>query len=155
MNRRQFLKNTAPLGMLPLLGAGLPIGSVSASSPFLANSCNVTDRSVVILYLNGGNDIFNTTVPLSQYSTYYNLRPSLALPETSLIELDSTLPDEQRIGLHPVLGSFKDLYDSGKMSIIQRAGYEKVNGSHFRSLDNWLQGSGGDEHYSDGMSQTL
>ena len=145
MKRRNFLKSTAPLGLMPLFGAGLPVGSLAATSPFLFNPCEVTDRSMVIIFLNGGNDIINTTVPLNQLSDYANIRPDIRLPESSLITLDSGLSDEQQIGLHPNLTGFKDLYDSGLLNIVQRVGYEIPNRSHFKGLDNWLTGSGGPE----------
>ncbi len=144
------MKAAAPLGMMPLLGAGLPIKTISATSPYLLNPCNVTDRSVVIVYLNGGNDIFNTNVPLDQYSTYYNHRPSLAIAETDLITLDSTLPANQQIGLNPALTPFKDLYDSGKLAVVQGVGYGKMNRSHFKSKQNWWEGTADTEKYNTG-----
>ncbi len=145
MKRRSFLKTSAPLGLLPLFGAGLPIRSLAATSPFLFNPCDVTDRSVVIIFLNGGNDIINTTVPLNQLSDYANIRPDIRLPDNSLITLDGNLPDQQQIGLHPSLTGFKNLYDEGMLNIVQRVGYEIPNRSHFKGLDNWLTGSGGPE----------
>ncbi|MEZ4957559.1 MAG: DUF1501 domain-containing protein [Saprospiraceae bacterium] len=145
MKRRSFLKTSAPLGLLPLFGAGLPIRSLASTSPFLLNPCDVTDRSVVIIFLNGGNDIINTAVPLDQLSAYANIRPDIRLPESSLITLDASLPDERQLGLHPSLTGFKNLYDEGMLNIVQRVGYEIPNRSHFKGLDNWLTGSGGPE----------
>ena len=150
MNRRQFIKNAAPFGMMPLLGAGLPLKAVSATSPYLWNPCDVTDRCIVIIYLGGGNDIFNTNIPLDQYSEYFNHRPDLAIPQNQLITLDSTLPANQQLGLHPVMTPFKDLYDSGKMAVVQGVGYQSLNRSHFKSQQNWLEGSGGSENYNSG-----
>lgn len=143
MNRRHFLKNSAALGFYPLLAGGLPVRSMAATSPLYLNPCEVTDRSMVIIFLNGGNDIINTTVPLNQMSEYANFRPDIRLPENSLITLDQNLPDAQQIGLHPALSGFKDLYDDGMLSVVQRVGYAQPNKSHFKSLDNWLTGSGG------------
>lgn len=114
------------------------------------NPCNVTDRSVVVIYLNGGNDIFNTTVPLNQFTDYVNFRPDVYLPQNQLITLDSTLPANQQMGLHPNLTGFKSLYDSGLMSIVQGVGHAQPNKSHFKALDNWLTGSGGAETYRTG-----
>lgn len=144
------MKAAAPLGMMPLLGAGLPIKTLSATSPYLLNPCDVTDRSIVIVYLSGGNDIFNTNVPLDQYSDYANHRPDLAIPESSLITLDSTLPANQQIGLNPALTPFKDLYDNGKLAVVQGVGYPQMNRSHFKSKQNWWEGSAGSEQYNTG-----
>ncbi len=131
------------MGLVPLFAGALPIRALSATHPFYLNPCDVTDRSVVIIFLNGGNDIINTAVPLDQLSDYANFRPNVRLPESSLITLDNSLPDAQQLGLHPRLTDFKTLYDEGMLNIVQRVGYAQPNKSHFKSLDNWLTGSGG------------
>ncbi len=98
---------------------------------------------MVIIFLNGGNDIMNTLVPLNQMSEYAQFRPDIRLPESSLITLDGNLPDDRQLGLHPGLMGMKNLYDEGMLSIVQRVGYDLPNKSHFKALDNWLTGSGG------------
>lgn len=150
MNRRNFFKTAAPLGIMPLMTSGLPIRSMSATSPYWLNPCNVTDRSVVVIYLNGGNDIFNTTVPLNQFSDYASFRPDIYIPQNQLITLDNTLPTNQQLGLHPSLSGLKSLYDDGLMSVVQGVGYNLPNRSHFKALDNWLTGSGSGENYDSG-----
>lgn len=150
MKRRKFLKLGSTLGIVPLLAKGLPIRSLAATSPTWFNPCNPTDRSVVVIYLNGGNDIFNTTVPLNQFSDYANFRADTYLPQNQLITLDSTLGNSQQIGLHPSLTGFKSLYDNGLLNIIQGVGHPQPNKSHFKALDNWLTSSGGAENYYEG-----
>lgn len=150
MKRRDFLKLSAPFGLMPILPKGLPINGLAATSPLLNNPCNVTDRCIVFVYLNGGNDIFNTTVPLNQFTDYANFRPDLYIQQSQLITLDTTLPSAKQMGLHPNLTGFKSLYDSGLLTIIQGVGYNNVNRSHFKGLDNWLTGSGGGEGYRTG-----
>jgi uncharacterized protein (DUF1501 family) len=140
MKRRDFLKTSLPLGLFPLVSGVLPMQSVAATSAFMANPCNVTDRSMVIIYLNGGNDIVNTTVPLNQFSTYTSVRPNIYLPNNQLITLDNNLSSNQQIGLHPAMTGFKQLYDNGMLNIVQRVGYPSPNKSHFKSLENWLMG---------------
>ena len=144
MKRRDFFKTAAPLGFYPILAGGLPVRSLAATSPFAIGPCDVTDRSLVIIYLNGGNDIINTLVPLNQLDGYAQFRPDIRLPESSLITLDATLPDNRQLGLHPELTGLKNLYDEGLLHIVQRVGYGLPNKSHFKALDNWLTGSGGD-----------
>ncbi|HFA50407.1 MAG TPA: DUF1501 domain-containing protein [Bacteroidetes bacterium] len=143
MKRRDFFKTAAPLGLYPILAGSLPVKTLAATSPFMLGPCDVTDRSLVVIYLNGGNDIINTIVPLNQLSEYANHRPDIRLPESSLITLDGSLPDNQQLGLHPGLSGFKNLYDDGLLNIVQRVGYALPNKSHFKALDNWLTGSGG------------
>ncbi len=150
MKRRNFLKTGASLGLYPLAASSLPLGGVSITSPFLVNPCNVTDRSLVLIFLNGANDIVNTTVALDQLSAYANHRPTTYLPQNQLITLDSGLASNQQIGLHPSLSDFKSLYDSGLLTIIQRAGYAAPNKSHFKATDNWMTGSGGSTNQNTG-----
>lgn len=143
MNRRQFFKTAAPLGLYPIFAGNFPIKALAATSPCLTNPCDVTDRSMVVIFLNGGNDIVNTMVPLDQLSAYATARPDVRLPESSLIPLDANLPDNRQLGLHPAFGAFKNLYDEGLVNVVQRVGYAQPNRSHFKALDNWLTGSGG------------
>ena len=150
MKRRNFLKTGASLGLYPLAASSLPLGGVSITSPFLVNPCNVTDRSLVLIFLNGANDIVNTTIALDQLSAYANHRPTTYLPQNQLITLDSGLASNQQIGLHPSLSDFKSLYDNGLLTIIQRAGYAAPNKSHFKATDNWMTGSGGSTNQNTG-----
>lgn len=143
MNRRKFLYQSASLGLFPLVSSGIPFRSLAATTPFTLNPCDVTDRSVVIIFLNGANDIFNTAVPLNQFDDYVSFRPSIYLPESSLLTLDNNLSDEQQLGLHPRLSGFKNLYDDGLLKVVQGVGYDQPNRSHFKSTENWLTGSGG------------
>jgi uncharacterized protein (DUF1501 family) len=143
MNRRKFITQTAAMGLFPLVTSGLPYRGLAATTPFNLNPCDVTDRSVVIIFLNGANDIFNTAVPLSQFDEYVSFRPSIYLPESSLLTLDQNLSDEQALGLHPRLTGFKNLYDEGLLTLVQGVGYDQPNRSHFKSTENWLTGSGG------------
>ncbi|MBL9140984.1 MAG: DUF1501 domain-containing protein, partial [Phycisphaerae bacterium] len=50
------------------------------------------------------------------------------------------LSDAQGIGLHPNLTGLKQLYDDGKVSIVQGVGYPNPNRSHFASMDIWHTG---------------
>ncbi|MEZ4688471.1 MAG: hypothetical protein R3B47_21140 [Bacteroidia bacterium] len=63
---------------------------------------------------------------------------------------DSTLSSNQQLGLHPDLGAFKSLYDSGKLTMVQNAGYANNNKSHFQAKDDWLTGSDSTTQYSEG-----
>ncbi len=46
-------------------------------------------------------------------------------------------PLDDQLGFHPSLTGFKELYDSGNMTIVQGVGYPNPNRSHFRSRDIW------------------
>ena len=52
-----------------------------------------------------------------------------------LLILISTLALEDQVGLHPNMTGFKDLYDDGKLGIVQGVSYDQHNRSHFKSTD--------------------
>jgi len=85
---------------------------------------------LVILQLTGGNDYFNTLIPYND-GNYYDMRPSLQVPQDRVLKLDDTL------GMHPAMGPMKEIYDSGDMAIIHGIGYANSPRSHFRSMDIW------------------
>jgi uncharacterized protein (DUF1501 family) len=142
MKRRDFLKlstTASAMGLLPLeLRAMLKSVNI--------NSCDVSNRKLVLINLAGGNDGLNTTIPINDYDTYANLRPSIKISDSgsnSYLTLDNTLPDNQLIGLHPALTGFKSLYDKGWMRVLQSVGYPAQNKSHFASTDLYSTGNDG------------
>ena len=142
MKRRNFLKlsaTTSAMGLLPLeLNAMLRSVNI--------DSCDVSNRKLVLINLSGGNDGLNTIIPINDYDTYANLRPSIKISDSgtnSYLTLDTTLPDNQLIGLHPALTGFKSLYDKGWMRVLQSVGYPSQNRSHFASKDLYSTGNDG------------
>ena len=91
---------------------------------------NTTDPILVVLQLSGGNDALNTVIPYSN-PLYFDNRPNVRIPE------DQVLPINDTIGFHPTMGPIKQLYDEGKVAIIQGIGYPNPSRSHFRSMDIW------------------
>ena len=85
---------------------------------------------LVVLQLTGGNDYFNTVIPYTDQN-YFDARPRLQIPQDRVLRLDDEL------GLHPAMGSFKELYDKGNVAVIHGVGYANSPRSHFRSMDIW------------------
>lgn len=154
MKRRNFLKKLPLVGALPYALDGVPFGIMSTHAPLqklAAASCN--DRVLVILQLHGGNDGLNSLIPLSNYDLYFKRRPNVAIPnggQRGLIPLDGTLPNEAQVGLHPDMIGVKELYDRGRVSILQGVSYERNNGSHFRGRDILFMGGGADDYLNSG-----
>ena len=88
------------------------------------------DPVLVVLQLSGGNDALNTIVPYGD-PLYMDNRPTVRIAE------DQVLPINDYIGFNPTLGPIKQMYDEGKVAIIQGIGYPSPNRSHFRSMDIW------------------
>ena len=141
MKRRKFLQTTSAAS-IPLVLSGMKVGALPKSSFF--PTINDSDRVLVLIQLNGGNDGLNCLIPLDQYSNLSNVRQNILIPESSVLQL------EDGIGLHPVMTGMKSLYDNAKMNIIQSVGYPNQNRSHFRSLDIWTSGSEADEFLTTG-----
>jgi len=142
MNRRDFLKISAPLGMTPFLLNSLPVRAF-ASPEMESLACDYSDRAIVLVYLGGGNDGLNNLIPMEQYDQYAHIRPNLSLPENKLITLDRALASHKQTGLHPGLSELKDIYEQGKLNIIQGVGYPYPNRSHFKSSDILMTGGDG------------
>ena len=130
--RRDFLT-----GSFTLLSAAstLPIflghtAQALAQSQPATKKKNADERILVVVQLAGGNDGLNTVVPY-EMDPYYKNRPRLAIPKKDVLKLKDGL------GLHPSATGLKELFDAGKMAIIQGVGYPNPNRSHFTSMDIW------------------
>lgn len=144
MERRHFIKLSASASVIGLTPFQLQ-AALKSFTP-LAACPDVSNRKLILINLAGANDGLNTIIPLNQYDTYSNLRPTIKVPESGLnkyLTLDSTLPDNQKIGLNPALTGFKSLYDKGWLRILQSVGYPSQNKSHFKSTDLYLTGNDG------------
>ncbi len=144
MKRRNFIKLTSTASALSLLPTEV---FALFNSAGLKTCPNVNAKKIVLIQLSGANDGLNTVVPINQYDTYAALRPNIKLNNVGgsngIINLDSTLPIENQVGLHPSLTGFKNLYDNGLMRLIQGVGYPVQDKSHFKSTDLWLTGGDG------------
>lgn len=87
-------------------------------------------KILVVVQLSGGNDGLNTVVPFAD-DAYHRARPNLRFGPDEVLKINDYL------GLHPNLAPLKDLYDDGRMAIVQGVGYPNPNRSHFRSMDIW------------------
>ncbi len=136
MNRREFLKLSAPVASLPLLLNGLSVKAYARTALMdrVFKTAVETDRVFVLLQMSGGNDGLNTVIPLDQYSAYQAARPNIALPESSLTATKLS----NATALHPAMTDMKALYDDGMLAVVQGVSYPNPNLSHFRATDIWL-----------------
>ena len=152
MKRRNFIKLTATASAIGLL-PGQMSHALNIGKKYI--NCDISNRKLVLIYLGGGNDGLNTIVPLNQYDLYSNLRPTIKVSDSGanpFINLDSSLNDNQQVGLHPSLTGFKNLYDSGYLRILQSVGYPSQNKSHFASTDVYSTGNDGNSWLNGGDS---
>ena len=88
------------------------------------------DPVLVVIQATGGNDYMNTVVPYAD-PLYQDNRPTVGVP------VDEVLPINERFGFNPALAPLKDLYDDGRVAVINGIGYPNPNRSHFRAMDIW------------------
>ncbi|TNJ46166.1 DUF1501 domain-containing protein [Tamlana fucoidanivorans] len=144
MKRRHFIKLSSVASAIALTPFELQ-GAMKSFMPY-ANCPDISNRKLVLINLAGANDGLNTIIPLNQYDIYSNLRPTIKVPNSGpdkYISLDSSLPDNQQIGLNPALTRLKSLYDKSWLRIMQSVGYPSQNKSHFKSTDLYLTGNDG------------
>ena len=89
-----------------------------------------THRSLVVVQLTGGNDGLNTVVPYTN-ELYYDQRTDVVISPEDVLKIDNEL------GFNPNMRPIKQLWDKGKVAIINGIGYPNPDRSHFRSMDVW------------------
>jgi uncharacterized protein (DUF1501 family) len=137
MKRRDFITKAVPVSVLPLFMGGFTFKAYGRSPVLeaLVASATETDRVLVIIQMNGGNDGLNTVIALDEYSALANARNNILLPENKVLKLtDAT-------GLHPSMPELQQLYLANKLAIVQGVTYPNPNFSHFRATDIWLSAS--------------
>jgi uncharacterized protein (DUF1501 family) len=121
--RRQFLSRTtcAAVGMTA-------IGNTIFDLQRIAAAATLTDsKSLVCIFLYGGNDGNNVVVPTaaSDYAQYAAVRDALALPQSSLLPLHplaATPGDSREWGLHPSLAGLQGMFNGGRAALVGNVG---------------------------------
>lgn len=152
MQRRDFLKNTLPVGIiLPSIINGITMKAFGASSPMLSSllmPTTDTDHVLVLVQLTGGNDGVNTVIPLEFYSNYYNARTNIAIDQSKVLGLSGT----QKVGLNPAMTGMQSLFNDGLVKIINSVGYPSPSFSHFRATDIWMTASDSTQQIDSGWA---
>ncbi len=137
-NRREFLRRSihaalggatvcSALGNLQLMAAAANAGSGGVFPDY---------KALVCVFLNGGNDSFNTIVPYDaqHYAIYQATRPAMAIAQASVAALALTpqaiqpgLPggppsDGGSYGLHPSMPELRALFNNQNAAIVANVG---------------------------------
>jgi uncharacterized protein (DUF1501 family) len=137
MNRRFFLHK----GALAVAGtAAMPSFLVRS---VLAQTASIPGQRLVVIFQRGAADGLNVVVPYRE-KNYYKMRPSIAIPENQVVDLDGFF------GLHPSLAAFKPLYDQGHLAIVHACGSPDMSRSHFDAQDYMESGTPGVKGTEDG-----
>lgn len=155
MKRRDFLKNTTAASA-PLFINGIPLFAAPSTGnslfDFLARSSQTCGKILVIIQQNGGNDGLNMIIPVDKYQNLQNARSNILVPQANILSLNGNSTN----GMHPGMTELRDLYDNGKMTIVQAVSYPNPNFSHFRATDIWFSGSASNQYLDTGwLGRTL
>jgi len=127
VTRREFIRD------------GIAAFTVGFAAPAFLSSValaqGVRSRNLVVVYLNGGNDALSTMVPY-QDPFYYSRRPALAIPAGQVLQIGSD-GSGKTLGLHPRLTGLRNIFNEGRLAVVQRTGYLNSSRSHFQELDIW------------------
>ncbi|MEM8594121.1 MAG: DUF1501 domain-containing protein [Pseudomonadota bacterium] len=126
MSRRHFLKGAMVLSGASVLagGVGPSFANLNALSRNLSFGNLSGYKSLVCIYLAGGNDSVNMIIPRSDsgYATYADVRQDLAVDRDSLLSIDTTSSQDDQFGLHPKLPNLHQLFNQKKLSFISNVG---------------------------------
>jgi len=129
VSRRDMMRIGAGGLGLSLFGGIGPVPYV-LSQASLAAATNTSGRILVVFEWFGGNDGLNTIVPYGD-PMYYKHRPTIGIKEKDLLKIDA------HAGWHKSMRGMKQLYDDGKVAIVQGVGYDQPSFSHFTSISFW------------------
>ncbi len=137
MQRRVFMKSGAmalvTLGLSPRFLRRMAFGMDVRNSK----------RTLICLFQRGAANALNIVVPHGE-RTYYALRPSIAIPRQTVLDLDGFF------GFHPSLAALKPLYDRGLLAPVHAVGSPSATRSHFNAQDYMETGTPDDKSTPDG-----
>jgi uncharacterized protein (DUF1501 family) len=137
-NRREFLRRSihAALGGATLCSAFGNLQLMAAAAKAGSGGIFPDYKALVCVFLNGGNDAFNTIVPYdaAHYGIYQATRPAMAIAQSSVAALALTpqsvepgLPggppsDGGSYGLHPSMPEMRTLFNNQNVAIVANVG---------------------------------
>jgi len=143
MKRRSFLRQSLyASAAVPFSQLGFSFST--SERPAFLNSLANEDNILVLLKMNGGNDGLNTLIPLDKYGALFNARPTVIIPEDSILKLS------EEKGLHPSMSGIQNLYFEGLTGFVDNVGYPNQNRSHFRGMDIIQTGSNAQDVWTTG-----
>ena len=138
-SRRFFLRNSAlALAGTTALPAFLTRAVFAATATTTAQG-----KKLVVIFQRGAADGLNIVVPWRE-PNYYAMRPSIAIPQKSVLDLDGFF------GLHPAMASLKPLYEQKHLAIVHATGSPDGTRSHFDAQDYMESGTPGLKSTRDG-----
>src|SRR5258705_898383 len=127
VTRREFIRD------------GVAAFTLSFAAPaflvHIARAQGAVSRNLVVIYLAGGNDALSTLIPYTD-PFYYSRRPAIAVPAAQVLQIGTDAAGKA-VGLHPRLTGLQNIFNQGRLAIIQPPGYQNSSRSHFQGTDIW------------------
>ena len=97
-----------------------------------------TNRDAYITILDVGTSGSTTVIfpNRSARSNRVRANETLAIPAGNVLQIGSD-SGGHALGLHPALTGIRDIFNQGRMALIQRAGYANSSRSHFQGTNIW------------------
>ena len=137
--RRAFMKG----GAMALVGTSVVPAFLQRSVLAQATSAQTRGKKLVVIFQRGAADGLNIVIPHGE-PNYYQFRPTIAIAQNQLIDLDGFF------GLHPAMQPLKALFDQGHLAMVQAAGSPDTTRSHFDAQDYMESGTPGVKATPDG-----
>ena len=114
-SRRRFLCGASALSL-----------SMPAFMRAIAADATASNTILVVLYLSGGNDGFNTVVPLKQYGTYVGLRPTIGVSQSAIAAAGTAFDSNPNTAasaattyaFHPSMTALRASYGLGHVAVV-------------------------------------
>jgi uncharacterized protein (DUF1501 family) len=136
------MATTPRLSRRTFIRGGVSAFTLSFAAPAflsdIARAQGAAARNLVVVYLSGGNDALSTVVPY-QDPFYFSRRPTIAIPAGQALQI-GTDSAGRALGLHPRLTGLREVFNAGRLAVIQRTGYANSSRSHFQGYDIWGTG---------------
>ena len=134
-NRREFLRACAGVSATAMAASMSRLGVIDAFAQqhhgggFKEDHSNHVGfqvaadyRALVCIFLDGGNDSWNTIVNTTEYAQYAAVRGGLAIPQNQLLGGMVPPSDGRSYGLHPNLGAIRPFWNTGKLAVVANVG---------------------------------
>jgi uncharacterized protein (DUF1501 family) len=150
VNRRFFLKS----GGVALAS----IGMMAAAPSFLERALTAEAagvgpsgrrKTLIAIFQRGAVDGLNMVVPHGEKS-YYDFRPTIAVPQPRAGGVEAAIDLDGFFGLHPALAPFKSLWEAKRLAIVDAVGSPDNTRSHFDAQDYMESATPGLKSTSDG-----
>ncbi len=139
ITRRAFMRG----GAMVVIGTSAIPGFLTRSVLAQATTAQAQGKRLVVLFQRGAADGLNVVVPYAE-SAYYQMRPTIAIPQSKVLDLDGFF------GLHPAMKPLQPLWEQGHLAIVHATGSPDATRSHFDAQDYMESGTPGVKATTDG-----